>query len=310
MLANLIHGMVAQLVVVSLVVLAAHLAIGDVLGPVQTIAFIGLSLRFIQTLEEIGGKVIGIEERQPMLDHVDFSYEPSTPVLRDVSFEVPAGSMCALVGPSGSGKSTIAKLIARFYDVDGGAVRVGGTDVRDQPVEQLMAQLSMVFQDVYLFDETLEENIRIGRPGASQREVREAAALAGVTEIVDRLPAGWGTRVGEGGRALSGGERQRVSVARALLKGAPIVLFDEATSSLDPENEANVVASMERLREGSTLVVIAHKLDTIRTADRIVVLDADGRVTQTGTHDELVGVPGQYRDFWQARASAAGWRLA
>lgn len=339
MLANLLHGMVGQLVVVSLVVLAARLAIGDVLGPIQTIAFIGLSLRFIQTLEEIGGKVIGIEERQPMLDHVDeildpptlpepaapvvlsapgsievdhvdFSYEPSTPVLRDVSFEVPAGSMCALVGPSGSGKSTIAKLIARFYDVDGGTLRVGGTDVRDQPVEQLMAQLSMVFQDVYLFDETLEENIRIGRPGASQREVREAAALAGGTEIVDRLPDGWGTRVGEGGRALPGGERQRVSVARALLKGAPIVLFDEATSSLDPENEANVVASMERLREGSTLVVIAHKLDTIRTADRIVVLDADGRVTQTGTHDELVGVPGQYRDFWQARASAAGWRLA
>lgn len=338
-LANFLHGMVGQLIVVALIVLAARLALGDLLGPVQTIAFIGLSLRFTQSLEEIGSKVVAIEERQPMLDHVDeildahtlpepatmvtlnapgsieldhvdFSYEASTPVLRDVCLEVPAGSMCALVGPSGSGKSTITKLISRFYDVDAGAVRVGGTDVRDQPVGQLMSQLSMVFQDVYLFDETLEENIRIGRPDAGDEEIREAADLAGVTEIVDRLPAGWDTRVGEGGRALSGGERQRVSVARALLKGAPIVLLDEATSSLDPENEANVVASMERLRAGSTLVVIAHKLDTIRTADRIVVLDEEGRVAQTGTHDELVGRPGRYRDFWQARASAAGWRLA
>ncbi|MDN5964244.1 MAG: ABC transporter ATP-binding protein/permease, partial [Actinomyces sp.] len=240
-LANLLHGMAGQLIVVALIVLAARLALGDALGPVQTIAFIGLSLRFTQTLEEIGGKVVAVEERQPMLDHVDeildaavlpeptvpavlsapgtieldhvdFYYEASTPVLRDVSLTVPAGSMCALVGPSGSGKSTIAKLIARFYDVDAGTVEVGGVDVRDQPVEQLMSQLSMVFQDVYLFDETLEENIRIGRPEASDQEIREAARLAGVTEIVDRLPAGWRTRVGEGGRALSGGERQRVSV--------------------------------------------------------------------------------------------------
>jgi ATP-binding cassette subfamily B protein len=218
--------------------------------------------------------------------------------------------MCALVGPSGCGKTTIAKLVARFYDVDRGVVRVGGDDVRDQRTEDLMAQLSMVFQDVYLFDDTLEANIRVGDPNASGDEVREAARLAGVTEIVERLPRGWETPVGEGGHALSGGERQRVSIARALLKRAPIVLLDEATSALDPENEANVLASMERLRETSTLLVIAHKLETIRTADQIVVLDDTGRIAQRGTHEELVGAPGRYRDFCRAREAAAGWRLA
>lgn len=339
MLANLLHGMAGQMIVVALITVAARLALGGDLGPVEAIAFIGLSLRFMQTLEELGGKVMGIEERRVMIDHVDeillspvlpepsesspvarpghveladvdFSYEPGHQVLHSISLEVPSGSMCALVGPSGCGKTTIAKLVARFYDVDRGVVRVGGDDVRDQRTEDLMAQLSMVFQDVYLFDDTLEANIRVGDPNASGDEVREAARLAGVTEIVERLPRGWETPVGEGGHALSGGERQRVSIARALLKRAPIVLLDEATSALDPENEANVLASMERLRETSTLLVIAHKLETIRTADQIVVLDDTGRIAQRGTHEELVGAPGRYRDFCRAREAAAGWRLA
>jgi len=171
---------------------------------------------------------------------VSFGYDPARPVLHDVSFTVPAGGLMAIVGPSGAGKSTLFRLIARFWDANSGTVRVGGVDVRDQTTEQLMSQLAMVFQDVYLYDSTLTENIRIGCPDATDEHVRQAGALAGVDEIADRLPGGWDASVGEGGRRLSGGERQRVSVARALLKRAPILLFDEATSALDPENEAHV----------------------------------------------------------------------
>ena len=240
---------------------------------------------------------------------VDFGYQADVPVLRGISMTVPSGSMCALVGPSGSGKTTIARLVARFYDTDSGQLRVGGVDVKQLTTENLMSQLSMVFQDVYLFDDTLEANIRLGRQDATDDEVRHAANLAGVTEIVERLPSGWETRVGEGGRALSGGERQRVSIARALLKRAPIVLLDEATSALDAENEANIVAAMEELRRSSTLIVIAHKLETIAAADQVVVLGADGRVAQQGRHEDLVGVDGPYRDFWQYRNSASGWSL-
>ena len=167
----------------------------------------------------------------------------------------------------------------------------------------------MVFQDVYLFDDTLAANIRVGDPRADDERVRRAADLAGVTEIIDRLPGGWDARVGEGGRALSGGERQRVSIARALLKRAPIVLLDEATSALDAENEANVVAAIEELRRTSTLVVIAHKLETISAADQVVVLGDDGRVAQVGRHCRLVEVDGPYRDFWTQRTRARGWAL-
>ena len=230
-------------------------------------------------------------------------------MLRSLSFTAEPGSLTAIVGPSGSGKTTVFKLLARFWDVDSGTVRVGGGDVRKQRTEQLMAQLSMVFQDVYLFDGTLMENIRVGREDATDEQVLRAASLAGADEIAARLPEGWQTRVGEGGGRLSGGERQRVSIARALLKDAPILLFDEATSALDPENEASVQQSIRRLRQRSTVLVIAHKLDTVRDADQIVVLDEHGALAQIGTHEELVAVPGVYRTFWQARVNAAGWKL-
>lgn len=353
---QVVNGMAAQVVVVSLIIVIGLLAVGGSVSPVEAIVSIGLLLRFTQILVDIGMLASAFETRRPVLDlshevlsapelpilpassdqdpassnhdpsssdqdpacsgsavaltDVSFAYEADHPVLRGVSFQVAPGTMTAIVGPSGCGKTTIARLVARFYDVDAGSVSVGGRDVRQWDTAQLMAQLSLVFQDVYLFDDTLEANVRIGRADASDDDVKEAARLSGVDEIVERLPLGWKTRVGEGGRALSGGERQRVSIARALLKAAPIVLFDEATSALDPENENRITDAMSALRRNATLIVIAHKLDTITAADQIVVLDHSGRVAQVGTHAELYSQSdGQYRAFWQARSRAAGWRL-
>ena len=353
---QVVNGMAAQVVVVSLIIVIGLLAVGGSVSPVEAIVSIGLLLRFTQILVDIGTLASAFETRRPVLDlshevlsapelpilpascdqdpassnhdpassdqdpacsgsavaltDVSFAYEADHPVLRGVSFQVAPGTMTAIVGPSGCGKTTIARLVARFYDVDAGSVSVGGRDVRQWDTAQLMAQLSLVFQDVYLFDDTLEANVRIGRADASDDDVKEAARLSGVDEIVERLPLGWKTRVGEGGRALSGGERQRVSIARALLKAAPIVLFDEATSALDPENENRITDAMSALRRNATLIVIAHKLDTITAADQIVVLDHSGRVAQVGTHAELYSQSdGQYRAFWQARSRAAGWKL-
>ena len=342
-LGQIVNGMAAQVVVVSLICAIGLLAVGGSVSPVEAVVAIGLLLRFTQILVDIGMLTSAFETRRPVLDlgheilsapelptasedgqnddsaalsasvaleDVVFSYEADQPVLQGVSFRVEPGTMTAIVGPSGCGKTTIARLIARFYDVDSGVVSVGDRDVRSWDTAKLMAQLSLVFQDVYLFDDTLEANVRVGRPDASSAEIEEAARLSGVDEIVARLPMGWDTPVGEGGRALSGGERQRVSIARALLKDSPIVLFDEATSALDPENEHRVTAAMDKLRRNATLIVIAHKLDTITAADQIVVLDENGRVVQIGTHTQLFAeTEGQYRGFWEARSRAAGWRL-
>ncbi len=335
---NLLSGALTQVIVIGMIMLTASFAVAGTMEPLPAIATIGMCLRFTTMLDDIGASVFGVEERRQMMNHLDavmdaevmdepasraalsepgaveldgvvFGYRPGERVLDGVSLRVPTRGMCAIVGPSGSGKTTIARLVARFWDADSGTVRVGGVDVRHMPTAQLMEQLSMVFQDVYLFDDTLAANIRVGDPRADDERVRRAADLAGVTEIIDRLPGGWDARVGEGGRALSGGERQRVSIARALLKRAPIVLLDEATSALDAENEANIVAAIEELRRTSTLVVIAHKLETISAADQVVVLGDDGRVAQVGRHCRLVEVEGPYRDFWTQRTRARGWAL-
>ena len=335
---NIIGGVFAQIVVVTLIVVAAQLALIGTLSPLATIAFIGMALRYSQVLTGIIETAVATETRRPLLDaildvlhseplaepeesavqpipgeiafdHVDFGYQANKLILQDISFTVAPRQMVALVGSSGCGKTTIARLVSRFYEVNSGSVKVGGVDVRDLRFETLMSQLSMVFQDVYLFDDTLKANIQIGNLDATDAEVEQAARLAGVTEIVHRLPHGWQTPVGEGGKALSGGERQRVAIARALLKKAPIVLLDEATSALDPENEANVVAAVEKLRAQATVLVIAHKLDTIRKADKIVQLTHDGKVEDIGTHDELFARDGTYRKFWEKRAQATGWQL-
>jgi ATP-binding cassette subfamily B protein len=216
-------------------------------------------------------------------------------VIDNVSLCVPEGQRLAIVGPSGAGKSTLLKLLARFYDVDAGAVRVGGVDVRAVNTEVLMGQIAIVFQDVYLFDGTIEENVRLGRPDAGAAEVRAAATAAQLDEVIERLPGGWATSVGEGGALLSGGERQRVSIARALLKNAPIVLLDEVSSALDPVNEAAIHEGIERLMAGRTVVMVAHRIRTVQRADRIVFLDG-GRIVEEGRHDELLRRGGRYAD--------------
>ena len=242
-----------------------------------------------------------------VFDHVSFAYDQKD-VLRDVSFTAKEGEVTALVGPSGSGKSTCARLAARLWDVTKGSIKVGGVDISTIDPEVLLRDYSMVFQDVVLFDDTVMENIRLGRRGASDEEVRAAARAANCEEFVRRLPKGYDTPIGENGARLSGGERQRISIARALLKDAPIVLLDEATASLDVENETKVQEALSRLLAGKTVLVIAHRMRTVEAADKIVVLD-DGRVAEQGSPSELMAKRGLFRRMVELQRQSAGWKL-
>lgn len=239
-----------------------------------------------------------------VFEDVSFSYDGKNDVLHDISFAMPPRTMTALVGPSGGGKSTIANLLARFWDVGTGCVKIRGVDIRDVPLAELMDQISMVFQRVYLFQDTIYNNIAMGRPDASEEEIIQAAKKARCYDFVTALPDGFQTIVGEGGATLSGGERQRIAIARCILKDAPIVILDEATASVDVDNERYIQEAISELVRGKTLLVIAHRLHTIRDADQILVV-AGGRIAQRGNHASLSDQPGIYQDFVQKRSGGS-----
>ena len=253
------------------------------------------------------GRAFSPKEHGIEFKNVHFSYE-NKEILHGIDVTLPDRTTTAVIGPSGSGKTTLCNLIARFWDVDSGSVRIGGKDVREYTLESLMEQISMVFQNVYLFADTIENNIKFGSPQATHAEVVEAARKACCADFIEALPDGYDTVIGEGGASLSGGEKQRISIARAMLKDAPIVILDEATSNVDPENEDRLQKAIEELTRDKTIIMIAHRLKTVRNADQILVVD-EGRIVQQGKHEELIGQEGIYADFVLGRKEAIGWKL-
>ncbi|MCY3656721.1 MAG: ABC transporter ATP-binding protein [Chloroflexi bacterium] len=284
-----------------------------VLMVMTQLAYLGLGARLVRELDQAevlpeATEPAALADARIEADGVGFAYpvdgEEPRRVLHDVSFKAEPGTVTALVGPSGAGKSTLARLLARFWDADDGSIRVGGVDVREMPLSQLMDQIAFVFQETFLFDDSVAANLRIARPEATDDEVIEAAQAAHAHEFISSLPDGYDTRLGERGARLSGGERQRLAVARALLKDAPIVILDEATAYADPENEVALQAALDRLATGRTVIVIAHRLSTVAGADQTLVLD-EGRIVERGRHDDLIAQGGLYARMWEAFSAAS-----
>lgn len=310
-----LHGSLTAETFLTVIVLALGMA-----------APIVAAFNFVDTLAQVGttvgqvDEILNAEEQQHsttpvtfaghdiVLDHVSFDYHDDKEILHDVSLSIPAGRMTALVGPSGGGKSTVAKLIARFWDVTQGSITIGGVDVRQMPLAQLSGLVSFVTQDNYLFRCSLLENIRLGNPAATDEQVKTAARAAQCEELIAKLPQGYDTPAGEAGKRLSGGEKQRITIARMLLKNAPIVILDEATANVDPENEDRLQKAIEALTRDKTIIMIAHRLKTVCHADQILVVD-HGRIVQQGTHEQLIGQPGIYAAFVGGRKQAEGWKL-
>lgn len=328
--------MVLNLGIAITMILGGVLTIKLELSPFYYIAFLVMALNIYEPVSILfffiadfartnraNERITEIYEEKPLDEHLNGNVHPKdntitfsnvtfgygeTAVLKNISLKFPEKTITALVGPSGSGKSTITKLIGRFWDVDSGEITLGGVSVNDMPTEELLGKISVVFQDVYLFHDTIEQNIKMGKEDATREEVIEAAKKASCHEFIMSLPDGYDTMVGEGGSTLSGGEKQRISIARALLKDAPIVLLDEATASLDPENEVLIQSAISELVLDKTVIIVAHRLQSIMNADQIVVLD-DGNVRETGTHTELLEKDGMYAHFWQEQSRAGNWSI-
>ena len=267
------------------------------------------SVGFIDSMPDMreGSITEPIKNHDIVFKNVSFSYD-DRPILKNVSAEIKENTMTAIVGPSGSGKTTFCNLIARFWDVNSGEILIGGKNIKDYKIENLMNSISMVFQDVYLFEDTIENNIKFGKQNASHEEVVEAAKKARCHEFIEALPEGYNTIIGEGGASLSGGEKQRISIARAMLKDADIIIFDEATANIDPENEDKLKEAIEELTKNKTVIMIAHRLKTIRNADKILVLK-DGEIVERGNHEELIKNDGLYSDLINAKAKSESWKL-
>ncbi|MEV0643818.1 ABC transporter ATP-binding protein [Phytomonospora sp. NPDC050363] len=335
---NLVFGVVTQLALLALAATSVSLYLADTVTAPALVALIIVSVRFLEPFTTLGDLSPAIQnlkgtlarvgaildapglpvaedpaapEPGPVLefDRVDFSYAAGDGfALTGVSFSVPAGTTTAVVGPSGSGKSTVLALAARLHDTTGGAIRIGGRDIRAYSPADLAEVYAVVHQNVYLFDGTLHANVLLGRRRADRDDLAEAASKAGLDETLERLPLGWDTRVGESGATLSGGERQRVAIARALLKDAPLLLLDEATSALDTGNERGIVAALGDSSPTRATVIVAHRLDTIIGADQVVFIDG-GRVREIGSPRELIAAGGRFAEYWRQRHDAAGWQL-
>ena len=280
---------------------------------VHTLGLIETSMDKLEQIQKAefideAGRNIPLSQFDIAFRNVSFGYGKKE-ILHQVSFQIPQNTTTAIVGSSGSGKSTICNLITRFYDVNNGAVIIGGHNVKEFSCDSLLSNISMVFQSVYLFNDTILNNIKFGKPEATENEIIEAAKKARCHDFIMALPNGYDTIVGEGGSSLSGGEKQRISIARAMLKNAPIVILDEATASIDPENEHLIQQAISELIQGKTIITIAHRLAKIENANQILVVD-NGRIVQKGTHSELIKQNGVYRNFIEIREQAEGWHIA
>lgn len=296
--------------VASFVIFNSLLASGSAMAMLRTIDNAMDSYDYVNQMQDMPEGHINdaLQQHDIEFKNVSFAYGEK-PILNNVSCYIPERSMTAIVGPSGSGKTTFCNLISRFWDVNSGEIRLGGKNIKDYSLENLMNQISMVFQDVYLFADTIENNIKFGCPNATRDDVIAAAKKAQCHDFISALPDGYQSMIGDGGTSLSGGEKQRISIARAMLKDAPIIIFDEATANVDPENEDKLKAAIEALTQNKTVIMIAHRLKTIRNANRILVLNKAG-IEQCGTHDELMLQGGLYRALIESRSKAESWRFA